>query len=81
MCNLFLDMNCIADKYNITVEKLNQITNFAEENLQEFINDNLISFNNNILNISKDAMIIVRNIAMLFDPMLKNNNNLYSKTI
>jgi coproporphyrinogen III oxidase-like Fe-S oxidoreductase len=43
--------------------------------------DNLLEISDEAISINETGMMIVRNIAMAFDPDLAVNTNQYSKTI
>ncbi|MCF6242767.1 MAG: coproporphyrinogen III oxidase, partial [Bacteroidales bacterium] len=81
MCNGYLNMNKKADEYNLSLKELIRIVDFSEEKLQKFIQDDLISFNKNILELKPEGFFVVRNIAMAFDPLLKIKDAQYSKTV
>lgn len=81
MCNGYMDFNKIAMKYSISLEEIINIVDFKESKLHKFIEDNLVEYNNHILQLKEDGFFVVRNIAMLFDPLLKNTKSQYSKTI
>lgn len=81
MCNGIVDFDQIASQFSISASEIKSIVGYKEENLKEFIDDNLLEINNNSLVISKEGMMIVRNIAMAFDPQLNTEGDRYSKTI
>ncbi len=81
MCNGYLDMLQKAHKHDISLNELKEITGFNESKLQSFIKDNLISFNDDILELKPEGFFVVRNIAMAFDPLLKISDAQYSKTV
>lgn len=81
MCNLYLDFEEVAGIYSTTAENVKQIVEFTESKLQEFIDDNLLEVDGNIIKIQPEGSFIVRNIAMCFDPKLKNDTAQYSRTV
>ncbi|MDA3894388.1 MAG: oxygen-independent coproporphyrinogen III oxidase [Salinivirgaceae bacterium] len=81
MCNGILDFKDLALEFNLSVEALKKICKFEESKFAEFIADNLMHYENNKLNVTENGMMVVRNIAMTFDPNLAENVNMYSKTI
>jgi len=81
MCNCYLDFNSVAKEFEISSDQLKKITGFKEEKLTSFVEDNLLTFKNNIITISEAGMLVVRNIAMVFDPLINVGKNQYSKTI
>ena len=48
---------------------------------QDFIDDNLLTIENYKLTIFKKGRLFTRNIAMRFDPLIKQNVGTYSNTI
>ncbi len=81
MCNLFVDFNKIGQIYNITAAEVKQIVAYNPEKLSVFIEDNLLNINDEQIKVHDDGSLIVRNIAMAFDPQLTITKNQYSKTI
>lgn len=81
MCNGLLEFKELAAELKISVEEIKQQCLFDEEKFIEFKADNLLTFDGNRMVISHEGMMVVRNIAMTFDPELAENVNMYSKTI
>ena len=81
MCNGLLNFDDIAKKMDSTKDEVKQIVKFNISKLQEFVDDNLLSYENDEIKVSDQGMFVVRNIAMAFDPFLAENINMYSKTI
>lgn len=81
MCNGFVSFDEIAGRFSVTSETVKAITGYNPGKLTEIINDNLITVADDKLGVSKAGMLIVRNIAMVFDPMLNTGGNKYSRTI
>ncbi len=81
MCNGYFDMHAKAAEHKVSLGELKEIVGFSEDKLQEFIDDDLISFDNDVLELKPDGFFVVRNIAMAFDPLLKTSEAQYSKTV
>lgn len=81
MCNGYLDMKALASRFSLTVEQLKELLKFTPDLLNEFIEDKLVEFSDDFLTVSKEGMLVVRNIAMAFDPQLESKQGMYSKTI
>lgn len=81
MCNGYLDFSQIATIYNTTEAEVKRIVAYAPEKLQEFLDDDLISISDIGISVKPEGMLIVRNIAMSFDPALNASENQYSKTV
>ncbi len=80
MCDFELDFTSIENEFDIDFE-----TYFSRglDNLDEMIDDNLLSIENKILKITKMGRFLIRNIAMNFDGYIerKEDNARYSRTV
>ncbi len=81
MCNAYLDFNNISERYNVDANKVKEIVEFSKSKLTEFEEDDLLTFKDENIYISEKGRLIVRNIAMAFDPALATSEGVYSKTI
>jgi oxygen-independent coproporphyrinogen-3 oxidase len=81
MCNAYLNFSEIAHQFSISEDELKSTLNYSPENFSEFINDDLLALENNSIRVSRQGMLVVRNIAMALDPLLEIKQGLYSKTI
>ena len=81
MCNGHMSFDTIASENYTTADTVKELIKFDETKLIPYIKDNLMTFDNNTVKVNENGMLVVRNIAMEFDPMLMTGNNLYSKTI
>lgn len=81
MCNGHMSFDTIASENSTTADTVKELIKFDEAKLIPYIKDNLMTFDNNTVKVNENGMLVVRNIAMEFDPMLMTGNNLYSKTI
>lgn len=81
MCNGLLDFSELSKELNESPDNIKQLCSFDENKLSEFKKDNLLTFDGNRIEVSAQGMMVVRNIAMAFDPELKEQVNMYSKTI
>ncbi len=81
MCNGYLDFDAMAIRLKTTAENIKQITTYEPSKLEQFIADGLVEINNNIIKVSADGMMVVRNIAMTFDPNLTVQTSQFSKTV
>lgn len=72
MCNLFLNKQSINDKYKINFDEY-----FKEDLplLTTFINDGLVTNDNESIVIDQKARLLVRNICMTFDIYMKKHIN------
>ena len=81
MCNYYLDIENIAEKHKSSISEIVDIIDFSEDKFQDFIDDNLLTIENYKLTIFKKGRLFTRNIAMRFDPLIKQNVGTYSNTI
>jgi oxygen-independent coproporphyrinogen III oxidase len=81
MCNGYLDLNEIAAEFNTDAGEIHKTTGFNKDRLLPFIKDGLLEFENNILRLKNGGFLIVRNIAMEFDPLPDQGRKRYSKTV
>jgi len=81
MCNGHLDFEDVAQRLDTTAEVIKQQVHYNPARLQEFIDDKLLTLNNDVIEISIDGMMVVRNVAMVFDPLLEMAENKFSKTV
>lgn len=81
MCNKRLNIEALAQRFNLTMEEFEKTTGFREEKLNGFIADDFITFKNNTIEVSETGSLFIRNIAATFDPEYKTQKNKYSKTV
>ena len=81
MGNLFVDFDEVGRMYNISAKEVKKIIDFDPLKLAPFIQDNLLEIDGNRIKIRSDGSLVIRNIAMTFDPQLTVTENQYSKTI
>ncbi len=80
MCNFELDFKLIEEKYNINFY---EYFRWGLNNLDEMIDDDLLSIDNDILKITQMGRLLVRNIAMNFDGYIEKeaDKGRYSRTV
>jgi oxygen-independent coproporphyrinogen III oxidase len=81
MCNQYVDFGTMAGRFDMPVAELLEVTGFDPEKIKLFISDGLAVFDGNILSIPEEGRFFLRNIAMLFDPLLTGTETNYSKTV
>ncbi len=81
MCNQYIHWKSIADESNITINDLKSIVNYNVIKLQEMQDDGLLEFDQHHIAATETGKVLIRNIAALFDPMYKAEENRYSKTV
>lgn len=81
MCNLKLDFNHLSEKINVSVDKIKQNINLNFKELNDFKNDELLTFTAEKINITEKGAFFIRNIAASLDPNYTIEQNKYSKSI
>lgn len=81
MCNYHLDIHNLSDKYGISVDDFKDITKFDLDKINRLSDDNLLTFNEEEINVSPQGGFFIRNIAVLFDPNYINQTEMYSKSV
>ena len=81
MCNYYLDLEIIAEKYNLDVNEIVNVVDFSKDKFQDFINDKLLIIENYKLIVFEKGRLFTRNIAMRFDPLIDQKVGSYSNTV
>ena len=81
MCNGLVDFDELGELYGKSGNDILQICQFSDEKVKEFIEDDLMTFDGKVLKVTPTGMLVVRVIAMAFDPELKVTENRFSKTV
>ena len=81
MCNYYLNFQEISELHSIKVEKIKEIINYKNIKLEKYISNGFIDISRNKISINESARLVVRNIAMEFDPLNSSNKGIYSNTI
>ncbi|HZW38563.1 MAG TPA: oxygen-independent coproporphyrinogen III oxidase [Ignavibacteriaceae bacterium] len=80
MCDFELNMKSVEEKFNINFREY-----FATglNNLQEFIDDDLVEISGDMIKVKGIGMLLIRNIAMNFDGYIerKEDTAKYSRTV
>lgn len=78
MCNFRLSFAAIDQQFGIDSRQY-----FAEEidSLQPFINDQLLTVNQDAIEVADHARLVIRNICMTFDQYLDHHQHRYSRVI
>jgi oxygen-independent coproporphyrinogen-3 oxidase len=81
MCNQHIHWDSLAEQVNTTPEQIKSIVNYQPKALQDMADDGLLIFDEEHIETTELGNTFIRNIAVLFDPMYKQSDNLYSKTV
>ncbi len=81
MCNYYVDVTAIAKEFAITTAQVYEAVEFSKAKFQEFIDDDLMEIEGDEIKVNEMGRLVIRNIAMMFDPLLTKGVGSYSKTI
>lgn len=81
MCNYYVDFKQVATDFGVNISEVYSAIDFQLEKIQPFINDELLELYNDELTVKGQGRFVIRNIAMAFDPSLKQGKGQYSKTV
>ncbi len=81
MCNKIVVWTIIAANCNLNVKEVKDIVKYNEATLQDFQKDELIEYNDQEIRVTELGSLFIRNIAASFDPDLKSEKKLYSKSL
>lgn len=81
MCNYYADLRQIAADFAVELNDVYAATEFDMSKVQGFIDDGLLTIENDALIVHGQGRFVIRNIAMAFDPALKQGKGQYSKTV
>ena len=81
MCNKKIEWKEIAMLYETSIDVIKSIIQYDTGQLEEFASDGIIKFSDNGVFMQEDALLYVRNVAASFDPLLKNTNKSFSKSV
>lgn len=81
MCNGYLDFEQIAQSYSCSVDDFLRITQFDVSRLDALLQDHLVEYKDNIIQVTPEGMLIVRNVAVAFDPSYTLKEGQYSNTL
>ncbi len=81
MCNYFVDFKEVANDFEVETSEVYKAVDFHIDKIQPFVNDGLLEVNNDELTVKGQGRFVIRNIAMAFDPALKQGKGHYSKTV
>jgi len=81
MCNYYVDIYVVAKYFGINTEKVYEAVDFSIDKFEEFIKDGLMSIQGHEIKVNEIGRLVIRNIAMRFDPLLTEKVGVYSKTI
>lgn len=81
MCNHTVDWRELAAHLQCSVADIQQAIIYDEKQLSTMQEDGLLVFDAHSVRCTSEGMPFVRNIAAAFDPMMRNNEKLFSKPV
>lgn len=81
MCNRRLSWSEIAERMNIPADEVQSFTAETNEDLEGFERDALIERNEDGLIVTDRGRFFIRNVAAAFDPLVKETDKKFSKSI
>jgi len=81
MCNYYVSFKQVASDFSASVSDVYKAIDFQLEKVQPFMNDGLLEIKDDELTVKGQGRFVIRNIAMAFDPALKQGKGQYSKTV
>ena len=81
MCNHTVDWRELAAHLQCSVADIQQAIIYDEKQLSTMQEDGLLVFDAHSVRCTPEGMPFVRNIAAAFDPMMRNNEKLFSKPV
>lgn len=81
MCNKKISFSEIAEDLEITISNLKEATGFREERVSMMMDDGLLNFNGDELEVTTNGTMFIRNIAVIFDREYIEKNQTYSRTV
>ena len=82
MCNGYLDWSALGDRLGYASAELKNIVGYRPENMAEFVADGLlVNAGEEVIEVTSVGKFFVRNIAASLDPLLKNTDKKFSKSV
>lgn len=81
MCNNRVDLGKLETKFNIDLFELYKAIPDLTSNLSELIEDGVVEFNDNTIVVTEPGSLFVRNVASIFDPLIRTSGKQFSKPI
>lgn len=81
MCNYRIDWEELSLQLSMPIEEIKHATCYNENRLQDFANDGLITYNTNLIEMTAEGRLFVRNIAASLDRLMLDTNKSFSKPV
>lgn len=81
MCNERVVWDEIGKRYSKTGEEIRNTINYDLDKLKEFETDGIINISEGKIEATEKGLILIRNVAASFDPLLINSTKSFSKSV
>lgn len=81
MCNEQVVWDEIGYRFGKTGKEIRNIVNYDTKKLKEFEADGIIRLSDEKIEVTKEGLILIRNVAASFDPLLISTTKTFSKSV
>lgn len=81
MCNERIVWDEIGTRFGKTGKEIRNIVNYDTEKLKEFEADGIIHLSDEKIKVTEEGLILIRNVAASFDPLLISTTKTFSKSV
>ena len=81
MCNKKIRFQEIAHDLGISIDDLKETVGFSESRLGDLIEDGLIRYSDEEVEVTEKGSLFIRNIAVVFDKEYREKNQTYSRNV
>lgn len=81
LSNKFIDLNKVADDLNLTFDEFKTEYKVDTYALTEFEKDGILTFRDNVIDVTELGVLFIRNVAAALDPNYQAAENKYSKSV
>jgi oxygen-independent coproporphyrinogen-3 oxidase len=81
MCNEQVVWNEIGKRYSKSGEEIRNTIKYDTDKLKEFESDGIIHISDEKIQVTEKGLILIRNVAASFDPLLTNSTKSFSKSV
>ncbi|MFV0521028.1 MAG: oxygen-independent coproporphyrinogen III oxidase [Mangrovibacterium sp.] len=81
MCNSHLSWHKLSKEFGQTPDMLKKRLAFTDNKLDCFVEDGLLTYDNDEISVCTEGRFVLRNIAAIFDINLKETNKKFSKSV
>ncbi len=81
MCNRELVFSEIANRMQVAEDRVKESLNLDPEQLNGFVDDGLLDWNEYGITLQPDGILFIRNVAAALDPLMKESQQSYSTSV